>query len=99
MFENNVEKALEANEGTFDITLLNKVTGTTLKDVPVLKANTMNQILETYAVDIGIDRNGSKIIFENKRTGKSTSDSSETVKALELEKGDILAISDDGGVA
>lgn len=99
MFENNVEKALEANEGTFDITLLNKVTGTTLEDVPVLEANTMKQILETYAVDIGIDINDSKIIFENKRTGKSTSDSSETVKALELENGDILAISDNCGVA
>ena len=88
-----------AIEGTFEITLLNKVTGTTLEDVPVLVANTMSQILETYAVDIGINPHDSKIIFENKRTGKSTSDSSETVKALELENGDILVISDNCGVA
>ena len=96
MFDKSVEKA---NEGSFDITLYNKVTGTTLEDVPVLEANTMNQILETYAIDIGIDPNEEKVTFENKRTGKSTSDTSETVKALELEKGDILAISDAGVVA
>ena len=43
--------------------------------------------------------NDDKIIFENKRTGTSTSDVNETIQGLALQKGDVLAISDNAGVA
>lgn len=62
-------------------------------------ANTLGQVLQEYAVDIGVNPNDSKILFENKRTGASTSDTNETVEGLDLQEGDVLAISDNAGVA
>ena len=62
-------------------------------------ANTLGQDLQEYAVDIGVNPNDSKILFENKRTGASTSDTNETVEGLDLQEGDVLAISDYAGVA
>ena len=43
--------------------------------------------------------NDSKILFENKRTGASTSDTNESIEGLGLQDGDVLAISDNAGVA
>ena len=61
--------------------------------------NTLGQVLQEYAVDIGVNPNDSKILFENNRTGVSTSDTIETVDGLGLQEGDVLAISDNAGVA
>lgn len=88
-----------ASEGTFEIDLLNKVTGATYPQAAVLGANTLGQVLKAYADDIGINPNDSKVLFENKRTGDSTSDSTETINGLNLRNGDVLAISDNAGVA
>ena len=88
-----------ADEEAFGIDLLNKVTGTTYAQAAVYGTNTLGQVLQEYAVDIGVNPNDSKILFENKRTGASTSDTNETVGGLDLQEGDVLAISDNAGVA
>ncbi len=94
-----INAALEKNEGTINIDLLNKANGTTYPQAVVLETNTLGQILEEYAADIGINPKNSKIIFTNKRTSRETSNVNETVKGFELREGDVLAIVDDGGVA
>lgn len=94
-----IDGALAATEGTFEIDLLNKVTGTTYPQAVVYGTNTLGQVLQEYAVDIGVNPNDSKILFENKRTGASTSDTHETIEGLCLQEGDVLAISDNAGVA
>ena len=94
-----IDGALAATEGAFEIDLLNKVTGTTYPQAAVYGTNTLGQVLQEYAVDIGVNSNDSKILFENKRTGASTSDTNETVEGLGLQEGDVLAISDNAGVA
>ena len=94
-----IDAALTASEKTLNITLLNKPTGTTYPGAPVYVTNTMKQVLTEYAPDLGINPGDTKIIFENKRTGASTSDLSETVEGLGLQDGDVLAISDNAGVA
>lgn len=94
-----IDGALAATEGTFEIDLLNKVTGTNYPQAAVYGTNTLGQVLQEYAVDIGVNPNDSKILFENKRTGASTSDTNETVEGLGLQEGDVLAISDNAGVA
>lgn len=94
-----IDGALAATEGAFEIDLLNKVTGTTYPQAAVYGTNTLRQIVEEYAVDLGVNPNDSKILFENKRTGASTSDNHETVRGLDLQEGDVLAISDNAGVA
>lgn len=99
MTNNPINDALAANEGAFEIDLLNKITGTTYPQVAVYGGNTLGQVLKEYAVDIGINPNVSKIIFENKRTAASTNDTNETVGGLGLQEDDVLAISDAGVVA
>ena len=94
-----IDGALAATEGTFEIDLLNKVTGTTYPRAAVLSVNTLNQIIGEYGTDIGVTPTDSKILFENKRSGAATSDRNETVEGLGLEEGDVLAISDNAGVA
>jgi len=93
------DNALQVVEDVYEINLLNKVTGTNYIGVPVYGANTLAQVLGEYAVDIGINPDDSNFLFENKRTGRSTSDSAETIEGLELYEGDVLAISDDARVA
>lgn len=92
------DDAIVAGEEDFAIILLNKITGTTLPQVAVFGTNTLGQLVEEYGGDIGLTFKG-KLLFENKRTGDTTSDSEETVDGLGLREGDVLAISDDGGVA
>ena len=94
-----IDGALAASEGAFEIDLLNKVTGTNYPQAAVYGTNTLGQVLKEYAVDIGVIPNDSKILFENKRTGVSTSDINETIEGLDLQTGDVLAISDNAGVA
>ena len=83
-----IDGALAAAESAFEIDLLNKVTGTTYPQAAVYGTNTL-----------GVNPHDSKILFENKRTGASTSDTNETVGGLDLQEGDVLAISDNAGVA
>ena len=99
MTNKSIEGALAATENTFEIDLLNKVTGTTYPQAIVYGTNTLGQVLNEYALDIGVNPDDDKILFENKRTGASTSDTNETVAGLGLQEGDVLAISDNAGVA
>jgi len=98
MTNESIDAALSANEA-FSIDLLNKITGATYRQASVYATNTLSQILDEYADDIGVNPKSSKIVFENKRTNQSTSDRGETVARLNLQEGDILAISDDATVA
>ena len=95
----SIDSALTAAEGTINIDLVNKATGATYCQTAVLGTNTLGQILNEYAGDLGVNPKDPKILFENKRTGASTSDSQETVDGLGLEDGDVLAIVDNAGVA
>ena len=61
-----IDDALSATEGTFEVDLLNKVTGTTYPQAAVYGTNTLGQVLREYAVDIGVNPNDSKILFENR---------------------------------
>lgn len=99
MTNHNIDEAFAATEDVYAIDLLNKVTGTTYPQASVCAANTLGQVLGEYAVDIGVNPSDSKILFENKRTGASTSDTNETVGGLGLREGDVLAVSDNAGVA
>lgn len=94
-----IDDALNTAEGTIEIDLMNKQTGATYCNAPVLGTNTMVQVLQEYAADIGINPRDSKILFENKRTGQETSDKNATVEHMGLKTGDILAIADNAGVA
>lgn len=93
-----IDEALATEENKIVIDLLNSVSGTPFTDVPVFRENTLQQIVDQYHDDIGINPNA-KLQFKNKRTGRDTKDSSETVEGLGLENGDVLAICDDGNVA
>ena len=99
MGKNTMDTAFDAVEDVMEVDLLNKVTGTTYPKAAVCGTNTRGQVLNEYAGDIGVNPNDSKILFENKRTGASTSDASETVEGLGLQGGDVLAVSDNAGVA
>lgn len=94
-----IEDALVAAEGTLEIDLLNKASGVGYPRAEVLPENTLGQILDMYAEDLGVDPGDSKVIFENKRTGESTPKRDMTVAAFGLQSGDVLAISDNAGVA
>ena len=95
-----IDGALAATEGAFEIDLLNKVTGTTYPQAAVYGTNTLGQVLQEYAVDIGVNPNDSKILFENKRTGVFTTDVNKTVEGLGLQEGDVLVVCEYcGGVA
>ena len=94
-----IDDAMSASEDLITITLLNKIMGTTYSNAPVYGSNTMEQVLTEYATDLGINPKDTKIIFENKRTGESTCDLSETIKGLSLQDHDVLAICDNAGVA
>lgn len=94
-----IDNVLDAAEEVFAIDLINKVTGTTYSQASVYGVNTLGQILQEYAADIGINPKDNKITFDNKRTGDSTNDLNETVAGLNLQEGDVLAISDSGVVA
>ena len=80
-----IDGALAAAESAFEIDLLNKVIGTTYPQAAVYGTNTLGQVLQEYAIDIGVNPHDSKIHFENKRTGASTSDTNETVEGLGLQ--------------
>ena len=99
MTNNSIDAALDAIEATFEIDLINKATGTTYPRAAVFGTNTLGQILDEYAEDIGINKKDAKILFVNKRTGAETPDRNETVKDLGLQAGDVLAIADNCGVA
>lgn len=99
MTNNPIDGALAAAESTIEIDLLNKTTGATYPKAAVFGTNTLGQIISEYGPDIGVNPHDSKILYENKRTGASTSDSNETVEGLGLEEGDVLAVSDNAGVA
>ena len=87
-----IDSALNTEENTIVIDLLNSVTGTPFSEVPVFKSNTLGQVIKEYHADLGINPDA-KLQFKNKRTGV------DTVEGLGLEEGDVLAICDDGNVA
>lgn len=97
MADNTLKRELNIAENEFPVELLNKASGTTYPEAYVTEENTLGQIIGEYGPDIGITRGS--VIFENKRTGASTSDPNETVRGFGLEAGDVLAVSDDGRVA
>lgn len=76
------------------IHLMNKLTGTTVRNVPVLRENTLEQIAEAYGGELGIDSNG-PLRFENKRSGQTRNDLACTIGEMGLERGDVLVICDD----
>ena len=98
MTNNSINEILNNAEGTMEIDLVNQASGATYAKAAVRGDNTLQQIKDEYHADIGIDPE-KKIVFKNKRTGASTSDSSETVKGFDLREGDVLLISDSGVVA
>ncbi len=98
MTNNSVSTDIVKAEASYEIDLLNKATGVTFPKVAVYGNNTLGQLLAEYAADIGMNPND-MVLFENKRTGATTSDKNETVSGLGLTENDILAVSDNARVA
>ena len=86
-------------EKTIEINLINKASGVYFPCVPVYEGNTLGQILEEYAEDLGLDIHAGKYIFENRSNGLSTSDILVTVRDFGLQDGGELVLLDEGGVA
>ena len=97
-FLNEAEGINESDE-IIEISIANKVTGATYPMVRAYGYNTLGQVLEEYAEDIGVNPNDQRCSFANKRTQKQTSDRNATVEALGLCNGDVLEIVDDVTVA
>lgn len=90
---------LDAAEEVIEIAITSDGSGATFPKARAYKNNTLGQLLDGYAKDIGVDPNSEKIIFINSRTNKSTSDKNMTVEEFGLFSGDVLKIEDDSGVA
>ena len=86
-------------EKPIEINLINKASGVYFPGVPVFEGNTLGQILEEYAEDLGIDLHAGKYIFENRTTGFSTADTRVTVREFGLMNCGELVLLDEGGVA
>lgn len=105
---NNLDAALEAVEGrnnyatstqeAFDIYVKNGVSGakTTLLVYP---ANTLKQVFDKTAKEIGIDPNKSNNIFINEETGNSSTDCGMSIAEFSINPNGILSIHQDGKVA
>ena len=87
------------NEEIIEISLKNQVSGATFPQARVYGNNTLGQLLEGYAKDIGIKIGEKRVIFTNKRTGKSTSDTKMSVDEFGLIDKDVLEVGDDSTVA
>ena len=85
------------NEGTFLVRVINKESQASVS-VDALPANTLGQIAEVSAQEIGLG-SGSKLTFENKAKGQMSSDKNMTLKAFGIGAEDCLYISSDGSVA
>ncbi len=90
---------LDAAEEVIEIAITSDGSGATFPKARAYMNNTLGQLLDGYATDIGVDPNSEKIIFINSRTNKSTSDKNMTVEEFGLFSGDVLKIEDDSGVA
>lgn len=99
MMENYpVNEALDNMEGDFEIDLVNGLSGVTYVNAPVWLTSTMNEIVQEYHTDLGINPKA-KVHFVNKRTGKEETDGACSVEQMGLKAGDVLCIIDDGCVA
>lgn len=95
MTNDPIDNAFAATEGTIEIDLICEPTGATYAKAAFFCKNTMQQIVDEYGPDIGVNPHDSRFLFKNKRTGTSTSDANETVEDLDLQEGDVLAITID----
>lgn len=94
-------QALEKDD-LIRITVVNQNTGVhTPEDQPVsvYPESTMQDIVDTIAKELGLEKDSRKIRLVNKRTYAETSDLNTTVKELGLEDGDVLGINPDSIVA
>ena len=100
MKNDSISNDLTNRENHIFIDLLNRCSGTVYPRAEVCGGNTLGQLIEAYGEqDLGINPKDDKIQFINKRTGDETSDLNATISDLHLEDGDVLAISDNAGVA
>ncbi len=94
MTNNSIDNTFDENEAIIEIDLVNRNTGATYPLARVYGENTLGQILDEYAEDIGVNKDYRFVSFENKRTGYATRDRNETVERCGLKQGDLLVISD-----
>lgn len=67
--------------------------------IKVLSANTLGQVFNKTAQEIGIDPRKDNSIFMNEQTGSSTTDSTMTVGEFGLINGSTVVVHPDGKVA
>lgn len=94
----DMAEAGAVNDELITIDLVNKVKGKKVPNVAVFGTNTLQQLVDAYGKNLGIDPNA-KIQFTNKRTMQGTPDSNMTIAQLGLQNGDVLAFADDAHVA
>ncbi len=83
-----------AAERIITIGVLNGVTHESIPGgIPVYRINTLGQVLERYAADIGMEWYDDWVCFQNRRTGAETMDANQTIGSLDLNEGDTLSIS------
>ena len=85
----SIDNLLNTAEEIVEISITSQVSGATFPKARAYKNNTLGQILEGYAADIGVDPEASKTLFINKRTNKSTSDRNMTIEEFDLCNGDV----------
>ena len=95
----SIDNYLNDAEEIVEVSITSQVSGATYPKARAYKNNTLGQVLEGYAEDIGVSPADDKILFINKRTQKSTSDKNMTIEAFDLCNGDVLVLGDDAKVA
>jgi len=99
---NEVEREFEDvavdNNSAFDIIVENGTSGqkTTLY---VTRANTLAQVLGATATQLGINTEKGDIIFVNKTTGVSATDTGLSLGEFKAEENTVISISNNGKVA
>ena len=82
----------------FDIVVKNGQTSqkTTLYVTP---ANTLRQVFEATATELGFNVNKTNNIYVNEKTSQSATDSSVTLKEFQVNENTVISIEQDGKVA
>ena len=86
------------NNSAFDITVKNGISEEKTM-LYVTKANTLGQVLNATAVQLGINTEKNDIIFVNETTGISATDTGLTLGEFKAEENTVISIASNGKVA
>lgn len=96
--ENDISTGEMNTNNAFDIVVKNGQTSqkTTLYVTP---ANTLRQVFEATARELGFNVSKTNNIYVNERTSQSATDSAVTLKEFQVDENTVISIEQDGKVA